>query len=70
MITEKALISIEVEKNEHKYEFIMPVGVPFGEAYDVSFEVLNKITEMAKIAKEKARREEQSSETDAVVEGD
>lgn len=63
MISEKALISIEIEKDKHLYQFIMPVGVSYGEAYDSAFEILNKITEMAKVAKDKAKREEEQAET-------
>ena len=65
----KSFISVEVTKNERTYHFYMPVGAPFGEAYDAAFEVLNSITEMAKQAVEKAKpQEDESVEKEAEVE--
>ena len=58
----RSYIDVEVKKNEHVYHFLMPVGVPFGEAYDASFEVLTSITEMARNAAEQARPKEAGDE--------
>lgn len=30
---------LESTKNEHSYRFLMPVGVPLGEAYDAVIEI-------------------------------
>ena len=59
----KTAISVEVTKNEHVYQFNMPLNVPLGEAYDAAFEVLREITDLAKKATENAqpKEEEKSS---------
>jgi len=54
----KSYIDLEITKNERVYHFYMPVGSPFGEAYDVAFEALGRITEMAKQAAEAAKPKE------------
>jgi len=61
----KATVKIEVKKGDHTYEFIMPVGSPFGEAYDSAFEILQEISTMAKDAVSKVKREEVKIKTDA-----
>jgi len=58
----KTLASVEIEKNDRKYVFLMPIGSPFGEAYDAAFEVLTKIRELSGEALEKARRDAEDSE--------
>ena len=54
----RSYVDVEVKKNDRVYHFYMPVGAPFGEAYDASFEMLSSITEMAKQAAENARPKE------------
>lgn len=51
----KSYIDVEIVKGERVYHFFMPVGAPFGEAYDAAFEALSNITEMAKHAVESAK---------------
>ena len=58
----KSCIAIEITKNDRLYTFVMPVGSPFGEAYDVSYEILNKIAELAKNGAESAKRTEESAD--------
>jgi hypothetical protein len=41
--------------NDRTYTFSLPVGAPFGEAYDVCHEVLMQINGMASAAAEKAK---------------
>jgi hypothetical protein len=53
---QKAVVKLEVEKNERKFEFIMPIGSPYGEAYDAAFEFLNEIAKMTQEAAEAAER--------------
>lgn len=55
----KTAVSIEVTKNEHVYEFNMPLGVPLGEAYDAAFEVLKELTDLARQATDKAQPKEE-----------
>ncbi len=42
--------------NDRSYSFSLPVGAPFGEAYDVCHEVLLQISGMAAQAAEKAKQ--------------
>jgi len=54
-------IVIESKKGEDGkflFRLDMPVGVPFGMAYDACFEFLTHITEMSRKAVESARPEE------------
>jgi hypothetical protein len=51
----KSYVVVEIVKNDHTYEFRMPVGVPYGEAYDAAYEALNTIVELAKNAAESAK---------------
>jgi len=44
----KNSILLEVTKDKNIYTFSLPVGATFGEAFDVAFEVLNKLLEMQK----------------------
>ena len=54
----KSYVDVEIKKNDRVYHFLMPVGAPFGEAYDAAFESLTSITEMAKNAVEQAKPKE------------
>lgn len=58
----KAYVSIDIKVGERMYQFYMPVGAPYGEAYDAAFSVSAKILELAKDAVDKSK---QSSEPDA-----
>ena len=51
------MLKFVIEKNERNYEFTMPFGAPYGEAYDACHEMLGKIVEMSKEAQERATRE-------------
>jgi len=55
-MTQKAVIYLEVEKNDHKYSFTMPIGAPLGEVYDAAFEMLQEIVKLANEAVEKAEQ--------------
>jgi hypothetical protein len=55
------------EVNGRTYTFDLPVGAPFGEAYDVCHEVLTHITKMASDAAEKAKKDVTPA-TDATTE--
>jgi hypothetical protein len=58
----KSYVDVEVVKSERVYHFLMPVGAPFGEAYDAAFEALGSITEMAKQAVENAKPKDEKGE--------
>lgn len=57
-----AVINLEIEKNDNKYVFSMPIGAPLGEAYDAAFLVIREIIKMADEAAK--RKDEQSSQDD------
>lgn len=52
----KSLVVLEVKKEMGVYQFLMPMGAKYGEAYDVAMECGKQIWEMA----EKARNEEEA----------
>lgn len=59
---QKAMVNLEVKKGERTFVFSMPIGAPFGEAYDAAFTVLNEIMEMSKKAVEQAKPKEMDKE--------
>ena len=65
----RGMISLEIKKEERTYIFLMPIGSPFGEAYDAAFEVLSEITKQSIEAAEKAKRkQDEDSEDKSIVE--
>ena len=48
--------SIKGENKERTYQFIIPVGAPFGEVFDVAFEALNAAEGLAKQAMDAAQK--------------
>lgn len=54
----KTIITIEITKNDRVFSFNMPVGAPFGEAYDACYETLQHIVEFSKKAAEQAKQAE------------
>jgi hypothetical protein len=61
----KSNITLEVTKNERLYQFIVPVGAPFGEAVDVAFENFVKISEMAQENFNKAKEDREKAVKEA-----
>lgn len=57
----KSYVSIEIEKSGNKYSFVMPVGAPFGQAYDACFEALGHIIDFSKKAAEQAKQTDTDS---------
>lgn len=73
MVQKSALIfeSVKGEKSDRTYQFIIPVGAPFGEVFDVAFEILAASEELAKQALDNAKKamdEAKSKESDLVAE--
>lgn len=64
-----SVISMEVEKNDRNYRLSIPMGSPFGEAYDIVFGFLQKIREMAENSenaeKQKVAPQDQPAKQDA-----
>ena len=63
---QRAMISMEIVKNERTYTFLMPIGSPYGEAYDAAFEFLGSILKQSQDAVSKAEqvKEEDIKETE------
>ena len=43
----KQYISLEVEKNDFKFTFMMPTGASWGNAIDSAFEILQRLNELS-----------------------
>lgn len=61
----QSMVVIEIERNGRLYTFSMPVGAPYGEAYDAAFEALQSVLDMARQSAERARPVEVDNETAA-----
>lgn len=57
-MNQKALVEMEIVKGERSYRFLIPMGAPYGEVYDACHEIIMKISELAKEAADKIKREE------------
>lgn len=58
-MTQKAAVIFEAvkgEKGERTYQFIIPVGSPYGEVFDVAFELLSSAEQLSKQAIENAKK--------------
>lgn len=51
-------IQLRIIKNDRSYYFSIPVGAPYGEACDVLFECIEKLTDMMKEAASKSKPSE------------
>ena len=72
-MVQKQAIIFEKIKDERTYQFIIPVGAPIGEVFDVIFEMLGAAEELskqafenAKKAMEEARAKQESTEANNV----
>lgn len=54
-MTLKSQVVIEITKDNHTFQFVMPTGVSYGTAYNAAFEVLQNILEMSKQSLEQAK---------------
>jgi len=61
------MVSLEIKKEDRTYSFLMPIGSPFGEAYDAAFAVLAEINKMSQEAVETAKREEDDPKKESKV---
>lgn len=48
-------IIITTKRNDRQFQFFMPVGAQYGEAYDAAFEVLTQISTMSQKAAEQLK---------------
>jgi hypothetical protein len=68
-MTIKSYVTVEITKGDNQYTFVMPVGSPYGEAYDAAFEVLKTVADLAtKAADQTERKDAKNSEQAAAVE--
>jgi len=56
---QKGILKLATERNDRNYTFEMPLGAPYGEAYDAAHEMLQQITKMAKEAADRVEREKE-----------
>lgn len=56
----KAYVSVEVVKNERVYTFSIPVGAPYGEAYDAAAEVKQSVFDLLQKSLEIDKQQESS----------
>ena len=54
----KSSLLLEVKKGDYVFRLELPVGSNIGDAYEATWEMLNKITELAKESVDKAKRPE------------
>lgn len=47
-------VHFELERNDRRYHFYMPIGAPLGEAYDACFEVLQRMHQLSAHAMKQA----------------
>lgn len=59
-MNQKAMVVLELEKDGFTYCFSMPIGAPYGAAYDACFKMLEEITNMTKNALEQSKPKEQA----------
>ena len=57
----KSHVIIEIKKDDHVFSFSMPLGAPFGKAYDAAYEVLHHIIDLSKKAAEQAKQADAST---------
>lgn len=57
-LSSKPTIILEVKQGDNKYQFLMPVGSGFGEAYDACHLVLQEIVKFATQAAQAVKQKE------------
>ena len=57
-----AVVKLTRTVNDRVYSFEMQMGAPYGESYDILWEMLQEIVKLSKEAAEKAKREEDKKE--------
>lgn len=56
------------EKEERRYEFLAPLGSPFGEIHDALYEFLEEVLKMAKSRSEELQRQRKQDDSKKVKE--
>lgn len=64
----KSFIVLSKEINGNKYTFHMPVGVPYGEAHDAAFSMVEDILELSQKAVEKIKKDREEQKAKAAAE--
>lgn len=65
----RAMIEIEVVKNDHTYRMFVPQGVPYADAQEVCLEMHEVIREWEKQSKAVAEKKEESESVEPEVVG-
>lgn len=61
---QKAYVHIEVEKDNHKYAFSMPMGAPLADASEVSFKIFKACDKLYRDAIDKEIKAQEEKEKD------
>ena len=67
---EKGIYVIEETRNSRTYSLSMPLGSPIGEAFDVTHEFLQKLTQLAKKSAEQVKKSDPLNTANADVRSD
>jgi hypothetical protein len=67
---EKGIYVLEETRNGRTYSLSMPLGTPIGEAFDVTHEFLQKLTELAKKSAEQVKKTDPLNTANADVRSD
>ncbi len=59
---QEGILRFVIEKGERRYEFLAPLGAPFGETHDAVYEVVQEILTMAKNRAESLKNTEETVE--------
>lgn len=62
------MVRLQKEINERVYSFDMQIGAPYGETYDVLFDMMQEIVKLSKEAADRIERVSEKKEDEASVE--
>jgi len=63
----RSMVTVEIIKNERTYTFSIPVGAPFGEAYDAANETMLAVLDMAKNNAEQAKQAKEQPQAEIIA---
>lgn len=63
---QKGYVHLEMEKDEHKFTFVMPMGASLADAADVSFKMFKACDKMYRDAIDKEVKEKEEAESGKV----
>ena len=63
----RSMVDVEIVKNERTYRLSIPVGAPYGEAYDAAHECLLAVLDMAKNGAEQAKQAKEQTDNPITI---